>query len=113
MKKRFTFKCWSCERTYTLFKEITKEQVLIVPCPYCKADAIVELPLYVKEKKTVLRKDRYITNEKGMPKYVILPIREYHKMLSLLEDYGLSKAIKEVKKEKIHSLDEALKLLND
>lgn len=63
--------------------------------------------------KTVLRKDRYITNEKGMPKYVILPIREYHKMLSLLEDYGLSKAIKEVKKEKIHSLDEALKLLND
>lgn len=63
--------------------------------------------------KLILRKDRYITNEKGMPKYVILPIRKYHKMLSLLEDYGLGKAIKEVEKDKIHSLDAALKLLND
>lgn len=63
--------------------------------------------------KPISRKERYITNEKGMPKYVILPIRKYHKMLSLLEDYGLGKAIKEVSKEKIHTLEKALELLND
>jgi DNA-directed RNA polymerase subunit RPC12/RpoP len=57
MKKRFTFKCWNedCKRTYTLFKEITKEQELIVACPYCNAEAVVKLEPFKKKKQTVLR----------------------------------------------------------
>lgn len=52
MKKRFTFKCWNekCKRTYTLFKEITKEQELIVACPFCHTEAVVDLSPYPKKK---------------------------------------------------------------
>jgi DNA-directed RNA polymerase subunit RPC12/RpoP len=57
MKKRFAFKCWNCNRKYTLFKEITDEQELIVPCPYCNAEAIVKLKPYEKKKKSVMRSE--------------------------------------------------------
>jgi hypothetical protein len=57
MKKRFTFKCWNekCKRTYTLFKEITKEQELIVACPFCQTEGVVKLELF--RKTPVLRGD--------------------------------------------------------
>ena len=55
MEKRFAFKCWNCRRDYTLFKEITDEQELIVPCPFCNAEAVVKLEPYKKKKKTVMR----------------------------------------------------------
>lgn len=55
MKKRFTFKCWNCSKTYTLFREITDEQKLSVACPYCNAEGVVDLKPYLKKKKTVMR----------------------------------------------------------
>ncbi len=55
MKKRFTFQCWECKKNYTLFKEITHEQELIVQCPFCNAEAVVKLNPFRREKKTVLR----------------------------------------------------------
>lgn len=55
MKKRFKFQCWNCPKTYTLFREITDQQELIVACPYCNVDAVVDLNPFRKEKKTVLR----------------------------------------------------------
>ena len=55
MKKRLAFKCWSCKRKYTLFKEITEEQELIVPCQFCNAEAVVRLEPFKKKKKTVMR----------------------------------------------------------
>ena len=57
MKKRFTFKCWNhnCERTYTLFKEITAEQELIIQCPYCNSEAVVRLEPFKKKTSTVIR----------------------------------------------------------
>jgi DNA-directed RNA polymerase subunit RPC12/RpoP len=59
MKKRYTFLCWNndCKRKYTLFREITKEQVVTVACPYCNVEAVVDLKPYRKEKKTVMRGD--------------------------------------------------------
>jgi DNA-directed RNA polymerase subunit RPC12/RpoP len=54
MKKRFTFKCWNCPKTYTLFREITDEQVLTVACPYCNEEGVVILKIYPK-KKVILR----------------------------------------------------------
>jgi len=50
MKKRFQFKCWNCPRTYTLFREITDEQELIVACPYCTAEGVVKLDPFRKKK---------------------------------------------------------------
>ena len=48
MKKRLAFKCWNtkCKRTYTLFCELTDEQVIMVACPYCNAEAKVDLKPY-------------------------------------------------------------------
>jgi DNA-directed RNA polymerase subunit RPC12/RpoP len=63
MKKRFTFKCWNCPKEYTLFREITNEQVITVACPYCNADAVVDLQPFRKPTKTVLRGDA--NNEKS------------------------------------------------
>ncbi|MEW5717493.1 MAG: hypothetical protein AB1817_02585 [Chloroflexota bacterium] len=55
MKKRLKFKCWKCERTYTLSREITEEQVLTVACPYCNADGVVDLGTYPRRKIQVFR----------------------------------------------------------
>ena len=55
MKKRFTFKCWNCNREYTLFKEITGDQVLFVCCPFCGKEAEASLDPYITSKKTILR----------------------------------------------------------
>ena len=57
MKKRFTFKCWNCPRKYTLFREITNEQVLTVACPYCNAEAVVDLNPYRKQTKIIVRRE--------------------------------------------------------
>ena len=48
MKKRLTFKCWNCKRTYTLQREITTEQILTVACPYCGEEDVVDLDPYRK-----------------------------------------------------------------
>ena len=53
MGKRLSFKCWNCKRTYSLFKEITNQQELIVPCPFCNKEAVVKLEIH--RKKTVMR----------------------------------------------------------
>jgi len=55
MEKRLTFKCCNtkCKRTYTLFREITNEQALIVACPYCNTEAVADLKPY--RTKTVMR----------------------------------------------------------
>jgi DNA-directed RNA polymerase subunit RPC12/RpoP len=55
MEKRFEFKCWKCERTYTLFREITDEQELIVACPFCNAEGVVDLKPFRKKVETVLK----------------------------------------------------------
>ncbi|MCG2788314.1 MAG: hypothetical protein L6461_24765 [Anaerolineae bacterium] len=53
-KKRYTFKCWNCQKTYTLQREITAEQKWIVACPYCLKEAVVLLS-FLPKKKTVFR----------------------------------------------------------
>ncbi len=40
-----------------MFKEITSQQALIVPCPYCNAEAVVQLEPYRHDKKSVMRGD--------------------------------------------------------
>jgi hypothetical protein len=57
MKKRLSFKCWNCRRKYSLFSEITNQQELIVPCPFCDAEAVVQLEPFKKERKSVLKGD--------------------------------------------------------
>lgn len=54
MKKRFTFQCWNCQKTYTLFREITKGQVITIACPFCNKKAVFD-PNPYPPKKVVLR----------------------------------------------------------
>lgn len=55
MHQRYTFKCWNCSRTYTLLRDITPDQTLMVACPYCNADAVVDLAPYGKQIKHVMK----------------------------------------------------------
>jgi DNA-directed RNA polymerase subunit RPC12/RpoP len=55
MAKRLAFKCWNCNRKYTLLKEITEEQELIVACPYCSAEGVANLKPFEKKKQSVMR----------------------------------------------------------
>jgi len=50
MGERFTFECWNCNRNYTLFREITEEQTLIVACPFCGKEGVVALDPYRRPK---------------------------------------------------------------
>jgi DNA-directed RNA polymerase subunit RPC12/RpoP len=50
MRKRFTFQCWNCKKTYTLFRQITKGQVIIVACPYCNREAVFDPNPYPSQK---------------------------------------------------------------
>ena len=49
MKKRLNFKCWNCTRKYSLYREITIEQKIIVACPFCNEEAVVQLQPFKKE----------------------------------------------------------------
>jgi DNA-directed RNA polymerase subunit RPC12/RpoP len=55
MEKRLTFRCWNCKRKYSLYKEITNQQELIVACPFCNKEAVVKLEPHRKEKHSVLK----------------------------------------------------------
>jgi DNA-directed RNA polymerase subunit RPC12/RpoP len=60
MKKRFTFKCWNCNRTYNLLREITNDQVLAVACPYCNSEGVVDLDPFRKKPEKVMRSATYV-----------------------------------------------------
>ncbi|GIK09666.1 MAG TPA: hypothetical protein PKC99_13590 [Anaerolineales bacterium] len=52
-KKRLTFQCWNCSKTFSLTKKITDEQELILSCPFCGAESVAKL--HREKKKTVYR----------------------------------------------------------
>ncbi len=41
--KRLTFKCWHCNRTYSLLRDLTGSPKLNVACPYCEKAGIADL----------------------------------------------------------------------
>ena len=46
MEKRQSFLCWKCGLVYTLFKNYTPNQKYTVSCPFCNAEAVVDLAPY-------------------------------------------------------------------
>lgn len=55
MKKRLTFRCGKCTRTFSFTKELTDEQELLFTCPFCNAELVLRLEPFRKKKITVLR----------------------------------------------------------
>jgi hypothetical protein len=56
MKKRLEFKCWNCEKTYSLLREIGEgNPILWVACPFCGKEGIVDLNPF-REKADLIHK---------------------------------------------------------
>jgi len=55
VKKRLTFKCWNCQRTYSLLRELTGKEKLFAACPYCGAEAVVDLDAYASPALTTYK----------------------------------------------------------
>ena len=46
MKERLKFLCWNCDREYSMTREIAGKPELIVACPFCEKEAVVDLAPY-------------------------------------------------------------------
>lgn len=58
MEKRLKFRCWKCERIYSLFMEFTAGQQLLVACPFCAAEAVADLDPIPKQTIQVMKGDQ-------------------------------------------------------
>ncbi|HRA67937.1 MAG TPA: hypothetical protein PL187_18045 [Caldilinea sp.] len=43
MKRRLKYRCWSCDREYSMTREIVGNPQIIVACPYCGKEGAVDL----------------------------------------------------------------------
>jgi DNA-directed RNA polymerase subunit RPC12/RpoP len=57
MIKRYKLQCWNCPKVYFRSLEITDQEEIIVACPYCNAEAVVDLRPYRKKIVSVMRGD--------------------------------------------------------
>lgn len=55
MAKRIKFKCWNCERVYSLLREIKDELRLIEECPFCGSECVVNLAPWRSEATTIFK----------------------------------------------------------
>jgi DNA-directed RNA polymerase subunit RPC12/RpoP len=53
MNKHQKLQCWNCPKTFYSPVEITDEQEIIVHCPYCRVEAVVNLKPYRKKGKVM------------------------------------------------------------
>jgi DNA-directed RNA polymerase subunit RPC12/RpoP len=77
MAKRYTFQCWNCPKTYFYSLDITNQQEVIVVCPYCRSEAVVDLRPNRPKLKAILRggnQDKLNDERLKLPE--ILPTRK-------------------------------------
>lgn len=55
MKQRLKYRCWNCERVFSLLLEIDEKPDILSECPYCNEDVLIELDPYRDKLKTVFR----------------------------------------------------------
>jgi hypothetical protein len=61
-----------------------------------------------------IKHEQVILNQNGQAEFVVLPIARYQKMIDLLEDFGLGKAMLEAEKDqRLHKKDALLMLEDD
>ncbi len=85
--KRFDFRCWKCNKAYSIFKEVKldpekeNEQKIKVACPFCGESAVADFFPHRSKKKFILRnsdaKEESFSYEYNLPK--ILPTTELPK----------------------------------
>lgn len=57
--------------------------------------------------------EKYLTNARGEIEFIVLPIKEYEKLIELIEDYGLGLAMKAAEAEKVYEKEAALRYLEN
>ena len=62
---------------------------------------------------TLTRRQQLITDVNGKVKSIILPAKQFEKIIDLLEDYGLGIAIKKTLRDKVYSRKDALNRLEN
>ena len=57
MAQRLKFQCWNldCKEEYSLLRETEGVRILFVKCPFCGAEAQVDLKPYESKATTILR----------------------------------------------------------
>lgn len=85
MAKRLKFKCWKCPKTFYQDLEMSKDvfrgdkddqATIIVSCPYCGADGVVDLGPYRARTMDVMRGHTNDNpDEKGFQLPAVLPTR--------------------------------------
>ena len=55
MKQRLKFKCWSCQRDYSLLIDLEGRPKLALECPYCGKDGIVDLNIFRQDSVEVFK----------------------------------------------------------
>jgi NAD-dependent SIR2 family protein deacetylase len=64
MSKRLEFKCHNCPETYTLLPANVKDAgILLVQCPYCYAEAEVDLQPYLSKAHIILRGQKNVLSQ--------------------------------------------------
>lgn len=61
-KVRLKFDCWHCHRLYEMTHEIDGQPTLIVACPYCEKEGVVDLNPFRPKMTIVLRGDKPATS---------------------------------------------------
>jgi len=57
MEKRIKLLCWHCKREYSLLRELQGNPRLLVECPFCEREAVVDLAPYRSEVVDVMATD--------------------------------------------------------
>ncbi|MGH8476605.1 MAG: hypothetical protein ACRER2_12675 [Methylococcales bacterium] len=55
MNRRLKFRCWKCERDFSLLVEIDEYPDILTECPYCSEEVLIELAPYRDKKTTVFK----------------------------------------------------------
>ena len=77
MNKRLKLQCWNCPKTYFETLEIIDQQEVIVRCPYCRAEAVVDLKPYRKKTVTVYRgENKAAQGDEDLQLPDVLPTKE-------------------------------------
>lgn len=55
MKRRLNFKCWKCQRSYSLLRELEGKPKFAVECPFCGEEGIADLDPYREDSVEVFK----------------------------------------------------------
>lgn len=72
--QRRTFTCWSCQRDYQLTLDLRDKEKLLLECPFCGKECVVDLTPFVQEGSAVFKGGDQATAEQSRTLNLPTPI---------------------------------------